>query len=243
MTTEPARTILAAVDFGEASARAVEVAGALARHWPARLQLLHAEAPEAPVYFTHEQVEALAAQRRTLQAQAVAFLERFGRQHTSYPFAASVEAQPATEAILAHVESADLVVMGTHGRRGPSRWWLGSVAERVAREVTRPLLVVHAGDAADEIFSRVCVCAEAPQAGERALAFAEELARPFAGSVTDRRETTTPSEEAEAASLVVIGVPPPDVHLVWSPFSLSCIRRGRGAVLFVPESGKKEAAP
>jgi hypothetical protein len=29
----------------------------------------------------------------------------------------------------------DLVVMGTHGRRGPSLWWLGSVAGRVLRDI------------------------------------------------------------------------------------------------------------
>jgi Universal stress protein family len=27
---------------------------------------------------------------------------------------------------------ADLIVAGTHGRRGPGRWWLGSVAERAS---------------------------------------------------------------------------------------------------------------
>jgi nucleotide-binding universal stress UspA family protein len=235
MTTQTDRTILAAVDFGEASARAVEVAGALARHWPATLRLLHAENPEAPVYFTHEQLEALAAQRQQLQAQAVAFLESFGRQHTAQPFTPVVTPQSPTDAILEHASSADLTVMGTHGRRGPSRWWLGSVAERVLREIESPLLVVHARDDVSALFSRVCVCAEAPQAGDRALALAEDLARLHAGTVTDRREVTAPSEAAEAASLIVVGIPPPDTHMAWSPFRLSCIRKASGAMLFVPE--------
>ncbi|PNE79245.1 universal stress protein [Burkholderia thailandensis] len=38
---------------------------------------------------------------------------------------------------------ADLLVMGTHGRRGVSRWLLGSVAQRVARLTQIPLLLVH----------------------------------------------------------------------------------------------------
>jgi nucleotide-binding universal stress UspA family protein len=38
---------------------------------------------------------------------------------------------------------ADLVVMGTHGRRGPARWMLGSVAGRVARMAESPLMLVH----------------------------------------------------------------------------------------------------
>lgn len=39
---------------------------------------------------------------------------------------------------------ADLIVVGTHGRRGMSRVFLGSVAEGVARVATRPVLLVRA---------------------------------------------------------------------------------------------------
>lgn len=39
--------------------------------------------------------------------------------------------------------NAELIVMGTHGRRGVARWMLGSVAERVARLAQTPVLLVH----------------------------------------------------------------------------------------------------
>jgi nucleotide-binding universal stress UspA family protein len=39
---------------------------------------------------------------------------------------------------------ADLLVLGTHGRRGVSRWILGSIASRVARITETPLLLVRA---------------------------------------------------------------------------------------------------
>lgn len=39
---------------------------------------------------------------------------------------------------------ADLIVMGTHGRSGVSRWMLGSVAERVLRSAQVPVLLVRA---------------------------------------------------------------------------------------------------
>lgn len=39
---------------------------------------------------------------------------------------------------------AELIVMGTHGRRGMARWMLGSVAQRVAQLTRAPLLLVHA---------------------------------------------------------------------------------------------------
>jgi hypothetical protein len=51
MTTIP-RSIVAAVDFGEASARAVAAAGTIADRCRASLTLLHAELLEAPPYFT-----------------------------------------------------------------------------------------------------------------------------------------------------------------------------------------------
>ncbi|RZF29258.1 universal stress protein [Paraburkholderia sp. UYCP14C] len=42
---------------------------------------------------------------------------------------------------------AQLIVMGTHGRRGMARWILGSVAGRVAHITQTPLLLVHAAEA------------------------------------------------------------------------------------------------
>jgi nucleotide-binding universal stress UspA family protein len=40
-------------------------------------------------------------------------------------------------------ENADVIVVGTHGRRGFSRVMLGSVAERMVRTAVRPLLVIR----------------------------------------------------------------------------------------------------
>ncbi|PSQ42546.1 hypothetical protein BRD17_08615 [Halobacteriales archaeon SW_7_68_16] len=45
--------------------------------------------------------------------------------------------------------AADLIVMGTHGRRGLSRLLLGSTTERVVRTATRPVLTVRAGSDGD----------------------------------------------------------------------------------------------
>jgi nucleotide-binding universal stress UspA family protein len=47
---------------------------------------------------------------------------------------------------VAKTEHADLIVMGTHGRRGMARAILGSVAEQVIRTSTVPVLVVHGGE-------------------------------------------------------------------------------------------------
>ena len=229
------RRILVPVDFSDASARAVEAGGLIARSIRAELHLLHAEALEAPVYFTHEQVEVLAAQRRALQHQAEAYLVKFGRRHTPSPFTAAVVASAPTVAILEHAASADLVVMGTHGRRGPSLWWLGSVTERLLREIDRPLLVVHAGDQPSVLFTRVCVCAEPPATGERALGLAATLAAPFSGSVTDRRHDLAPPAAADDATLLVVATPHDGDRVARSRIGVARIRNPPGSVLFVPE--------
>ena len=136
-------TILVAVDFGEASARALTLAGALAAATGARLRVLHAESIDAPPYFTQAQLDVLEGELQENRARATAFLRDFVRKHTAVPFEPVIESRTPSEAVLHASSGVDLVVMGTHGRRGPSHWWLGSVAERVLRETAVPLMVVH----------------------------------------------------------------------------------------------------
>lgn len=52
-----------------------------------------------------------------------------------------------TVAQLAREWKADLLVVGTHGRRGVSRMLIGSVAERIVRVAPCPLLLVRGGPA------------------------------------------------------------------------------------------------
>ncbi len=47
------------------------------------------------------------------------------------------------DAIVAHARGFDLIVMGTHGRRGLDRVLLGSIAERVIRDAPCPVVTVH----------------------------------------------------------------------------------------------------
>jgi len=72
------------------------------------------------------------------------------------------ERYPNVDGVLAHGEpwkeilnaakthKADLIVMGTHGRRGLSRVFLGSVAERVVRLSPVPVLTVSGRHAAEK---------------------------------------------------------------------------------------------
>lgn len=151
------RRILAAVDFGDASASAVAVAGTIAEAFGAQLTVLHAESLDVPPYFTSTQVEALEAERRQARAAAADYVRDFARQHTGAPVDPRVADGPAAEAVLAAAAGFDLLVLGTHGRRGASRWWLGSVAEAVVRGTAVPVLVTCAlgAEARDHIAERL----------------------------------------------------------------------------------------
>ena len=137
------RTILVPVDFGAASARAISVAGRLAPACDARMQLLHAESLDLPPYFTAAQIESFERERQVARAQAHDVLSLFAAGQTTSAFSTAIAERSSVDAILDAAKTSDFIVMGTHGRRGVSRWWLGSVAERVVRESARPVLVVH----------------------------------------------------------------------------------------------------
>jgi len=60
-------------------------------------------------------------------------------------FTLDVDEQVAIEA---RVWRADVIVAGTHGRRGAARWTLGRDAERIARLAPVPVMLVRASDSA-----------------------------------------------------------------------------------------------
>jgi len=237
MTQLPA-SVLVAVDFGDASARAVALGGAIAEACGASLRLLHAESIEAPPYFTTEQIEVLTRQRQASRAQAEQYLLRFGKNHTERPLTAVVEDRSPVDAILQASESADLVVMGTHGRQGPKRWWLGSVAERVLREVAKPLLIVRAGGNAGErgTFARVLVHAAPPVEGAAALAYAERLTSQFGGDVLDARgEALAAALDRTRPTILVAAAPVPRPGSWLSHHGEALVRTCELPILFVPD--------
>jgi nucleotide-binding universal stress UspA family protein len=58
-----------------------------------------------------------------------------------------VDHQPPIQAIHDAEKDYDLIVMGTHGRRGFNRFAFGSVAEGVLRRSEKPCLVIHSSSA------------------------------------------------------------------------------------------------
>jgi nucleotide-binding universal stress UspA family protein len=149
--------ILVGVDFDAASASAVAVGGALAKATGAGLFVMHAEAVDAPAYFTAAEEAAIVAERAQARATAASAVGAFVAAHTEVHGEALVQDGPAAEALLRIAPSFDLVVVGTHRARGARRWWLGSVAESVVRRTPVPVLVVPAGDGASVLASGAAV--------------------------------------------------------------------------------------
>jgi nucleotide-binding universal stress UspA family protein len=207
MWTFPPRRILCPVDFGDASAAAVGVAGALAQRFEATLTVAHAESLDAPPYFTPEQIVALERERIAARRQGEIYLLKFARGATNAPLAGLVFDGAPSVMILKEAASHDLVVMGTHGRRGASRWWLGSVAERVVRESPVPVLVVRAGTMAPKlaIFERIVTIGEA---GDSGTSYAEQLAGAFGGSTMAAPPVAATDAVRQARATLVVATMP-----------------------------------
>ncbi len=185
METTAFRHILAPVDFSPLSALGLRYAAALAKCSGARVTALYADLFEPPPYFTESDIQRLKEQIEAARQQAETHLRKFVAETAPEDGAIAVrveEGLPA-DAIRAAAANADLVVMGTHGRRGINRLLLGSVTERVLRESKVPVLAVRGDWKGGQIRRIVCPVNDS-DAARRALAAASQLARCLGSAVT-----------------------------------------------------------
>ena len=141
------KVVLLATDLTETSAAAAAWAGLLAHRFGAQIKVVHAEHLSLPPYFSPEQHARLEAEARAARARAQQLVAESVAPFLGFvPEAYIAEGHPA-DAIVACARdcNADLVITGTHGRRGMRRLWLGSVAEAVLHDADRPVLVIHGG--------------------------------------------------------------------------------------------------
>lgn len=137
----PPRRVLLPTDMSEHSARvlplALQLAAALAAPAAPEFLPMFVELPDLEL----ESAELAASQRAFAEVELADFLAEFpalkgtpGMVRGGFPSAQILAA--------AHEWAADLVVLGTHGRRGIPRLFLGSVAERVLRHAPCNALVI-----------------------------------------------------------------------------------------------------
>jgi nucleotide-binding universal stress UspA family protein len=140
--------ILHPTDFSPASQRAFNHALALAREEGAELLLVHALPTVMPMvgegYMSPKTFDDL---QRSMRAQAQKQLDRLvAKAKTARVRARGMLYEGvAADAIVraARARRAKLIVMGTHGRTGLSRLFMGSVAERVIGTAPCPVLTVR----------------------------------------------------------------------------------------------------
>ena len=82
------------------------------------------------------------------EKQAQRYLDRIAKNLAAKGINASTEVlfgKPA-EAIVGYAKqhACDLIVMASHGRSGPSRWAYGSVADKILRSSSIPVLIIRA---------------------------------------------------------------------------------------------------
>jgi nucleotide-binding universal stress UspA family protein len=144
------KNVLVATDFGEASDAAFRYGMELARRFGASLHVLHVAGDLAAypnpaaglpldVGPTQQALEEEA--RRTLDQ----LLTEPDRSALGAQLVVLTSARPA-QTILSYArdEHIDLIIVGTHGRRGLGYFFLGSVAQQVSRLAQCPVLTVRA---------------------------------------------------------------------------------------------------
>jgi universal stress protein A len=139
------RRILVPIDFSERSLEALRYARALALAFDSRLHLLHVLAH--PLRWpTVIENRVLGDLHEQLRAEAELELIALATEERLDPFTTTTAAVAGDvdHAILTYAARtrADLIVMGTHGYAALAHFLLGSVAERVLRQASCPVVVV-----------------------------------------------------------------------------------------------------
>jgi|JI10StandDraft_1071094.scaffolds.fasta_scaffold48013_1 nucleotide-binding universal stress UspA family protein len=132
------RRILCPVDFSECSLRAAEYAFGLAQRCRATVEIVHVWQPGGKGVEFRGPMSAYVGEEaevgRALERIRPSFADVACRHHL-------LVGDPADEIVTLAIEhQIDLIVIGTHGRTGLSRWILGSVAETILRKAPCPVL-------------------------------------------------------------------------------------------------------
>jgi nucleotide-binding universal stress UspA family protein len=199
------KKILVATDFSPASQAALPHAFSLAGHYGSKLYLAHV------ISLEHEDFPP-AEERATKLEQAREFTERELKRLLGAARQKGISCQPLIGegtiwnvlSEMIHKNGIDLVIVGTHGRRGLKKLRLGSVAEEVLRMAPCPVLTV--GPKISETFSadiqlaHVLYAIDFAPDTSHAAAYAVSLAEEFRAKLTFIKilEKTVASPELKA---------------------------------------------
>ncbi len=193
------KLILCPVDFSEFSIRAYHHAVSLAEHYRAKLVAMHVvELSRYPfadyVASTGDYGEFCRALGEGGQEQLRQFVKKHARKEIHPELVVHEGTAPDCILSVAQEQKADLIVMGTHGRRGYDRLVLGSATNRVMRRAPCPVVAVckppHESMAADKEtayahrLSRIVFCTDFSENSERALEYAISATEEYDAELT-----------------------------------------------------------
>jgi nucleotide-binding universal stress UspA family protein len=175
-------TILAGCDLSVPSDHAIERAIAIAELHRARLVLVHAQADDAPAAEADNAiVEQLGEVSAAVRAEeAVRLAAKLAEIQARGLVASVISRIGAPDEVLtaaAHDEHADLIVVGTHGRTGISRFLLGSVASATLRRAPCDVLIVR-GAPVQATYEKPLLATDFSPAADRAIARAANVFAP-----------------------------------------------------------------
>ena len=117
-----------------------------------------------------------------IKEAAIGYASTSGDGTTIHAKSVLLSGQPAEKIVeYADSEGIGLIVMATHGQSGIQRWALGSVADKVVRATTRPVLLIRARGASPDVRARgvlnkILVPVDGSKEGEAIIPCIEELA-------------------------------------------------------------------
>ena len=175
------KSLLFATDFSPASQAALPYAAAIARRYGARLFLAHVLRPQVWAPAPPEWVPMESEVPRQAAMAEMSKLEQ-SPLLAGLPHQVAVEEGAVWECLsrLIREQETDLLIMGTHGRRGLQKLLMGSVAEELFRLAPCPVLTVGPGAApaaGTGEFHRILFATDFSNESQAALPYAVSLAQ------------------------------------------------------------------
>ena len=143
------KRILVPVDGSNTSNLALQWAVKLAKEQQAQIEVVYViddiNLGQETGYTPDELVDALRKSGQEILRRAEALLREAGMTAATKLLEIETFGHHVADMIAdeAKIWSADVIVIGTHGRRGVTHFFLGSVAERVVRIATTPVLLIR----------------------------------------------------------------------------------------------------
>lgn len=209
------KSILCPIDFSDFSAAAYHYALSLADYYGAKVVVLHVvELWKYPFADYAAQEADYAKFSKALSEGGEVQLQRFIQEHSTDRVQPElvIHQGNAPNCILsfARKQNLELIVMGTHGRRGFDRLVLGSTTDRVMRKAACPVLVVSnsahkersTGPDGRHRLSRIVYCTDFSNNSERAREYALSLATEYNAELTLLYVAENAPEVADAATII-----------------------------------------